>query len=236
MKKCLMLVRLAKEDISKMHIAELSGRFNPSAQGLDIVEMAAIFYALPDCFLNDHDGEKEQWKQSVEDSFKKMYAQRLSNSLPKNVARFRGYASEVPFFEDDDKFHSFCKASSATDDSENFLEKSNLKAISDLKLVQPKKNNVAIADKSETDATSEENKTIGSPGKLGSLDGELEKVLKMKNRNSTGKLKSTDMQKELKFALNKRNSVSTVGSGGNCSNISMQDELKNALKKRTKAE
>ena len=47
MKKCLMLVRLKAYDISKMHIAELSGRFNPSAQGLDIVEMASIYHAIP---------------------------------------------------------------------------------------------------------------------------------------------------------------------------------------------
>ena len=51
-KKCLWLVRVSTVDISKMHIAELQGRFNPEAQGLDIVEMAAIFANTPAKFMN----------------------------------------------------------------------------------------------------------------------------------------------------------------------------------------
>lgn len=124
-KKCLWLVRLTKEDISKLHVVELSGRymhrvcmciylfihhihlfkthtssflllrllinnthkhthiihpytgrFNPEAQGLDIVETAAIFCALPTAFtIADGEGKKERWRAGVEQQVKEMLKQ-----------------------------------------------------------------------------------------------------------------------------------------------------------------
>jgi hypothetical protein len=52
-KKCLWLIRCSSHDIGKMHIAELMGRFNPEAQGLDIVETAALYAIIPSKFAND---------------------------------------------------------------------------------------------------------------------------------------------------------------------------------------
>lgn len=232
MKKCLMLVRLKKDDISKMHIAELSGRFNPSAQGLDIVETAAIYHALPETFLNDHDGKKEQWKCGVEDAFKKMYSQKASNSLPKNAVRFHGYSSEIPYFKDDNKYHTFCKESSATDDSDNFLKMSKQKSDKHLATVAETKITNQCKD---TSISESEVPALASPTRAVSL------------RMSAGKIGDGDLQNELKLALNKRNSTSSIACGserrpnpflpqasaaGPGANPSMQDELRNVLMKR----
>ena len=247
MKKCLMLIRLMKEDISKMHIAELSGRFNPSAQGLDIVELAAVFHALPDTFLNDHDGKKEQWRTGIQDSFQKLYKQKMSNSLPRNLTRFKGYVDETPFFQDDDKYHTFCKKSVA-DDSANFLKLSKEKSEKLLVTASAEKGNINNTEKNISCADQE---------------SELERD----HRHSTGKINlmaGDSIQNELKFALKKKKCVvsttrathtscalpqhklgnnSDGGGGGGEDKAardgitsSIQDELKTALKRRARRE
>jgi hypothetical protein len=69
-KRCLWLVRMAPEDVTKMHISELLNRYNPLGEGLDIVEMAAVFACLPSVFPNDSDGRKKKWLLDVENSLK----------------------------------------------------------------------------------------------------------------------------------------------------------------------
>jgi hypothetical protein len=92
MKKALWLVRISSNDINKMHIAELTGRFNPEAQGLDIIETASIFAAIPPTFKNDPGGKKERWRMSVETSLKSMYSQHKKGKLPANKMRCPDYA------------------------------------------------------------------------------------------------------------------------------------------------
>lgn len=225
MKKCLMLVRLVKADISKMHIAELSGRFNPSAQGLDIVELAAIYHSLPEAFLNDHDGKKEQWKSSVEDAFKKLYSQKLSNSLPKNSLRFSGYVNETPFFKDDDKYHSFSKESSATDDSDAFLKVSKRRSDSSVRVVDNGLGNELSSVKTSPGSTtcnyvpSINKKSVGRASA------------------PAGKINSGDLLSALKSrkSANAASSEGRAGGGdsGPDQSQSMQDELKNVLKRRS---
>ena len=47
-RSALRLVRMGEEYIGKMHGADLATKYNPVGQGLDIVEMAAIFGQLVD--------------------------------------------------------------------------------------------------------------------------------------------------------------------------------------------
>jgi hypothetical protein len=232
MKKCLMLIRLMKDDISKMHIAELSGRFNPSAQGLDIVEMAAIYYALPDFFLNDHDGKKEQWKASIEEAFKKLYSQKVANNLPKNLVRFNGYLKETPFFKDDDKYHTFSKESSATDDSENFLKVSKQKSEKLLAVSESDGDNKSEEQQHESkpsaDVTSQEAVGKNNRKTMPAVGNELLMALKVKRSSMlTG---GNESRKPLKANALTGGGGAGAGAG---SGDAMQDELRNVLQRRS---
>ena len=46
-RKCLWLVRMSSAEIAGLHHADLYGRFNSTAQHLDIIETAAIYASLP---------------------------------------------------------------------------------------------------------------------------------------------------------------------------------------------
>jgi len=45
----------------------LRGKY--ATQGLDIVEMRAVFASLPNAFDNDGDGKKEEWLQMLKCDF-----------------------------------------------------------------------------------------------------------------------------------------------------------------------
>lgn len=80
-KKCLWLIRV---------YTELSGRFNPIQQNLDIVELSSIYAILPSKFNFDSNGKKEAWRKSVEDNLKRQFdlfkSGKMSNSQLRNVA------------------------------------------------------------------------------------------------------------------------------------------------------
>lgn len=98
-KKCLWLVRFTSVDIGKLHIADLNGRYGVDAQGLDIVETAAIYAIAPEKFLNDDArGSKEQWRSKLENTLKTMYADLKANKLPKNKQRVIQYKSQLPLY------------------------------------------------------------------------------------------------------------------------------------------
>lgn len=105
-KKCLWLVRISTNDIGKMHIAELQGRFNPEAQGLDIIELAAVFASVPAKFMNDDaKGSKEKWRLSLEESLKTAYTQMKNNTLAKLKVRNPAYKNLQPLFSQEEVYH-----------------------------------------------------------------------------------------------------------------------------------
>lgn len=71
-RQCLWLVRMSKDEISRLHESDLIGRFNSQAQNLDIIEIGAVYASLPDTFLNDNSKKKEEWKVSIEDTLREM--------------------------------------------------------------------------------------------------------------------------------------------------------------------
>jgi hypothetical protein len=95
-KKCLWLIRLDKSDLQKLHEAELMGRFNPDGQNLDVVEIAAIYAAVPEKFLNDPFGRKARWKERLETMLKQMVTDKQNGKLTKAKERFSGYKNVVP--------------------------------------------------------------------------------------------------------------------------------------------
>lgn len=98
-KKCLWLVRMCVVDIERVHEVDLMGRFNPIAQNLDIVELAAIFASVPEKFLNDPTGRKAQWRLNLENALREMDKQRKTGALVGAKARNPCYKKQtvVPF-------------------------------------------------------------------------------------------------------------------------------------------
>jgi hypothetical protein len=104
-KKCLWLVRMHPEAIAKLHEAELIGRFNPIAQNLDIVELAAVYAALPTTFHKDPMGQKMKWKLSIEEKLKEMVIANQAKKLSKQKVRSDCYNYQLPIFSDRHSLH-----------------------------------------------------------------------------------------------------------------------------------
>ena len=111
-KKCLWLIRILKSDIERIHEAELMGRFNPESQGLDIVETAAIYAAIPQKFNKDATGRKEAWRLSLEKNLKDMYKQHKAGTLLKIKKRSLAYNNQVPQFTARETLHEMRSVSS----------------------------------------------------------------------------------------------------------------------------
>jgi hypothetical protein len=73
-KKCLWLIRMSESYISKLHYADLLGKYSVEGNNLDIVETLAIYASVPVKFLNDGNGKKALWRKSLDDIVKKLMA------------------------------------------------------------------------------------------------------------------------------------------------------------------
>jgi hypothetical protein len=79
-----------------MHISDLSGKFSPLAQNLDVVELAAVYAALPEKFQAE---DKVKFKIDIFEQLKKMHAELVSKKLPKIKCRNTVYKDQVPKFD-----------------------------------------------------------------------------------------------------------------------------------------
>jgi hypothetical protein len=62
-RKVLWLTRMTPLNISRLHVADLQTKY--SVQGLDEVELRAVWYALPERFDNDPSKVKASWKEAI---------------------------------------------------------------------------------------------------------------------------------------------------------------------------
>ena len=106
-KKCLWLIRMSSDEISRLHEADLFGRYNTSGQHLDIIETAAVYFSLPDTFLNDHSGKKKEWAQLLEENLKQMLSEQEKHNLPKGKLRSPVYKEETGPITDLDTIKDF---------------------------------------------------------------------------------------------------------------------------------
>ena len=90
-RQCLWLVRMSPQEIAKLHISDLQGRYNSLGQHMDIIETAAIFASLPDHFANDRDNSKYEYKQAVEENLRQMLIDNDNDTLPPNKIRNPAY-------------------------------------------------------------------------------------------------------------------------------------------------
>lgn len=91
--KSLWLVHSTKDEISKLHFADLQYKYNNI--GLDIVEMKALYACLPEKFLFDHNKKKEQWKKNILERLKELTNQEKTNTLSKKYIRNYCYLQQV---------------------------------------------------------------------------------------------------------------------------------------------
>ena len=91
-KKILGMICTHEGDIKRIHIVDLQTKY--SNQGLDIVEMRAIWYVMPTEFDLDGDGKKAKWRdlfrQKLEELTTKEEGNRLSNPEKRNNA-YKGH-------------------------------------------------------------------------------------------------------------------------------------------------
>jgi hypothetical protein len=90
-RQCLWLCRMSSQEISKLHISDLLGRYNSLGQHMDIIETAAIFASLPEWFANDRDNAKYEYKQAVEENLRQMLIDNDNDTLPPNKIRNPAY-------------------------------------------------------------------------------------------------------------------------------------------------
>lgn len=99
--KAIWLIRYSTEHIKKLHIAELSSKY--SHQGLDLVEMRAIYAMIPSEFDNDNDGKKADWHSMFRQRLQDLCLREDNNSLAKADKRHRAYkdADTLRLFDPD---------------------------------------------------------------------------------------------------------------------------------------
>lgn len=90
-KPCLWLTRMSHDEIARLHVVDLSSRYDLLSQNLDVVELAAVYFSLPDRFLNDNTGKKIEWRESIERELKIMIEDKDADCLPKNKLRHPVY-------------------------------------------------------------------------------------------------------------------------------------------------
>jgi hypothetical protein len=70
-KRCLWLIRMNQSDIAKMHVADLTSKYSPEAQNLDVIEMAAIYHWLLGVkFESDAGGRKVKMRDGLKRTLK----------------------------------------------------------------------------------------------------------------------------------------------------------------------
>ena len=84
-KKVLWLTRVQPEFIARIHVADLSMKY--SIQGLDLVELRAVWAALPDKFENDNDERKAQWRSKCLDRLKELVASESKGDILPQIKR-----------------------------------------------------------------------------------------------------------------------------------------------------
>ena len=99
-KKILWLICMHPNDIPKIHIADLRGKY--SFHGLDIVEMRAVWKCIPSWTGNN---EKSDWKIMFKQRLDDLVMREMTGKLSNNEARHPAYANcdGIAFFDYNDE-------------------------------------------------------------------------------------------------------------------------------------
>jgi myosin heavy subunit len=94
-KKALWFVRMDPTDIKITHQAELNSKF--TTQGLDIVEMRAVYAVTPEDFDLDNDGRKAKWRSNFKQKLIELGMKEEQNRLNNNEKRHNSYTKHPTF-------------------------------------------------------------------------------------------------------------------------------------------
>jgi hypothetical protein len=101
-KPCLWLVREKADFIMSLTSHDMTTRFDYSKQGLDIVELAAIYACLPTRFDDEEeaedDGRREKWRSTLEYQLKRLMKQKEYKSFPGELRRNPAYEGQDALF------------------------------------------------------------------------------------------------------------------------------------------
>jgi hypothetical protein len=176
-KKCLWLIRCEPSDIEKLHEADLMGRFTFEAQGLDIIELAALFAAVPEKFSSDSTGRKQNWRNNLEFSLKKLLSDKAQGRLEKVKIRNPAYGKETPKFAGDRRLHRLRDDTGAqllsNSSYGSFMTKS-----SEFKMINSQLSSESLAEISPFSAVSPDIKSVESLIVSTDLHDELPQVFK----------------------------------------------------------
>src|SRR5690606_27183890 len=111
-KPCLWLVRMAKDDISKLHENELFRRYNFEGYNLDLDELCSIFVSLPEIFHNDEKNLKYEWKERLKNKIKHLMNEMENKETNLESIRIDCYRDIEPFIDDRESLHklAICEA------------------------------------------------------------------------------------------------------------------------------
>jgi hypothetical protein len=105
-KRCLWLIRMSQSDIAKMHVADLTSKYNPEAQNLDAIEMAAIYRWLLGVNFESDAGEK---KCRMRDNLKRILKEKMGPCMSFDELvnkRNAAYKNQIGPFTDLDAVYS----------------------------------------------------------------------------------------------------------------------------------
>jgi hypothetical protein len=122
-KQSLWLITASRDDISQLTESDLYGKYNPIDQNLDIVELAAIYGALPKSFTNDINGKKNKWKLMVEGLLISLMNLQESGALSESKRRNPSYQDSKGVYGTKETVSS--STSSGVDPRRKFLKQFN---------------------------------------------------------------------------------------------------------------
>jgi hypothetical protein len=96
---------MSESYISKLHYAELQGKFSVEGNNLDIIETLAIYASVPVKFANDGNGKKALWRKSLNDTVKKLMASKENNTLSASQLRNPAYKNHIGSFTSDELYN-----------------------------------------------------------------------------------------------------------------------------------
>jgi len=91
-KKVLELLHREADQISRLHAVDLLGTY--STQGLDIVELRALYFHAPETFQNDSDGKKAKWRDGIKEKLSELIKKEENNQLRGEEKRARAYRAD----------------------------------------------------------------------------------------------------------------------------------------------
>jgi hypothetical protein len=96
---------MSESYISKLHYADLQGKFSVEGNNLDIVETLAIYICVPEKFSNDGNGKKALWRKSLDDTVKKLMISKENNTLSASQLRNSAYKNHIGSFTSDELYN-----------------------------------------------------------------------------------------------------------------------------------